>query len=56
MKIGPAEQAAGEFLESRGYEFCLQFGVDNAIPLALAIWGAEMEAAALAELRKRGLL
>lgn len=56
QKIGPAEQAAGEFLESRHLEFCIHFGIDTAIPLALAIWGSEMEVEAEQELRERGIL
>ena len=55
LRIGPAEQAAGEFLEARDVPLAL-YAVRDWIPIALAIWGGELEYEAWVELPERGLV
>lgn len=39
---------AAEFLETRGYQFCVHFGLDNCERMACDVWLSELR---LAELR-----
>lgn len=55
MRIGPAEQAAAEFLEARGL-YLPDYRVDEWVPLAEAIMEAEQELAEYDAARERGIV
>ena len=55
MRIGPAEQAAAWFLESREIE-PTDYQIHEWIPLALDLRGGEIEYEAWVELRERGIV
>mgnify|MGYP001573502210 CR=1 FL=1 len=55
LRIGPAEQAAAWFLEAREIE-PTDYHVAEWIPLALDLWGGEIEYEAWVELRERGIV